>query len=74
MKTLISTSIVALSLFTVSAQAASKDVWTQINETAPHSGTFQDLNNTAPKSVFDQLNETAPRSDGIFGDLESTAP
>ncbi len=74
MKTLISASIVALGLLTVSAQAAPKDIWTEINETAPRSGIFEDLSNTAPKGVFDQLNETAPRSDGVYGDLEKTAP
>ena len=25
-------------------------------------------------SVWDQLNSTAPRSDGVFGDLQSSAP
>lgn len=74
MKTLISASILALGLFAGAAQAAPKDVFTQINETAPRAGTFQDLNNTAPKSVFEQLNETAPRSDGVYGDLEKNAP
>lgn len=75
MKTLISASVIALGLFTASAQAAPKDIWTEINETAPRSSTFEDLRNTAPKSVFDQLNETAPRSDeGVFGDLQNSAP
>jgi hypothetical protein len=74
MKTLISASIVALGLFTASAQAAPKDIWTEINETAPRSGTFEDLSQTAPKSTFEQLNETAPRSDGVYGDLERNAP
>lgn len=73
MKTLISASIIALSLFATSAQAAPKDIWTEINETAPRS-TFDDSNRTAPKSTFEQLNDIAPRSDGVYGDLEKTAP
>jgi hypothetical protein len=73
MKTLISASIIAFGLFTASAQAAPKDIWTEINETAPRS-VFDDLNQTAPKGVFEQLNETAPRSDGVFGELEKNAP
>ena len=53
---------------------AEKSIFTQISETAPLSGVFEDLNLTAPKSVFETLNETAPRSDGVFGDLEKNAP
>ncbi|MGE5511758.1 MAG: hypothetical protein ACM31O_10970 [Bacteroidota bacterium] len=74
MKTLISASILALGLFTASAQAAPRDVFTDINQTAPLASTFEDLNQTAPKGVFDQLNDTAPRSDGVFGTLENEAP
>jgi hypothetical protein len=73
MKTLISASIVTLGLFTATAQAAPKDIWTELNETAPRS-TFTDLNDTAPKSTFEQLNDTAPRSDGVYGELEKNAP
>ena len=83
MKTLITASVVALGLFSASAQAAPRDVFTQINETAPLQGVFEDLNKTAPRSVwtdlnettprtyFDDLNESAPRS---FGDIQDTAP
>jgi hypothetical protein len=53
---------------------AEKSIFDQLNETAPRSSVFEDLNLTAPKSVWDQINETAPRSDGVFGDLERTAP
>ena len=72
MKTLITASVVALGLFTASAQAAPQDVFTQINETAPRSGVFTDLNNTAPRSVFTDINETAPRT--YFDDLNESAP
>jgi hypothetical protein len=74
MKTLISASIVAIGLFSGAAQAAQRDVFTGINETAPLSRTFEDLNQTAPKSNFEQLNETAPRSDGVYGGIETNAP
>jgi hypothetical protein len=73
MKTFAS-AIVALGLFAGAAQA--KDIFTQINETAPRS-VFQDLNETAPKSAeqtLKDINDSAPRSDGVFGDLETRAP
>ena len=56
------------------AQAAQKGIFTQISETAPRSGVFEDLNLTAPRSVFETLNKLAPRSDGVFGELEKNAP
>lgn len=71
MKTLLTASVLALGLFS-SAQAAPRDVFTQINETAPLQGVFEDLNKTAPRSVWTDLNETAPRT--YFDDLNETAP
>jgi hypothetical protein len=76
MKTLISTSIVALSLFAGSAQAADvSKVFTDLNNTAPRSTVFDEINATAPRSnVFSDLRDVAPRSDGVFGTLERQAP
>jgi len=74
MKALISASIIALGLFAGSAQAAQKDIFTQLDETAPLSATFEDLNQTAPHSSFSQIQDTAPRSDGVYGQVENTAP
>ena len=51
---------------------AAKDVWTQINESAPRS-VFDQLNETAPRSVFDQLNDAAPLAP-IFETLRDNAP
>jgi hypothetical protein len=64
--------VFALSL--LSGPVSAKTVCDQISETAPRSGVFEDLNLTAPKTVFETLNEAAPRSDGVFGELEKTAP
>lgn len=72
MKTLITASVVALGLFTASAQAAPRGLFTDIDRTAPLAGTFGDLQETAPRS-FGSLNDTAPRS-GVYGDLNETAP
>ena len=87
MKTLISASILAIGLFAGTANAASS-VFADINATAPRSSVFEDLNATAPRTsifedinataprskVFQDLQESAPRSDGVYGDLERTAP
>jgi hypothetical protein len=36
---------------------------------------FADINATAPRSsVFQDIQNSAPRSDGVYGDLEKTAP
>jgi hypothetical protein len=79
-------SILAIGLSASVAEAASKPIFEELNETAPLSGTFADLGQVAPRSVFDDmgqvaprsvfqdLNESAPRSDGVYGDLENTAP
>ncbi len=87
MKTLISTSILAIGLFAGTANAASSvfadlnataprsSVFDDINATAPRSSVFADINATAPRSsVFEDLKNSAPRSDGVYGDLEKTAP
>lgn len=84
MKTLLTASVLTLGLFTASAQAAPRDLFTDIDRTAPLAGTFEDLNQTAPHSSFTTLNETAPRSGDYFdgqhdtsprsGDLRDTAP
>lgn len=66
--------VIALSTIALSGPSSAKSLWDQINETAPRSSVFDDLNLTAPKSVFEGLNETAPRSDGVFGELEKNAP
>ena len=63
-------SILALAI----GPASAKSIWDQMSDTSPRSGVFDDLNLVAPKSVFDTLNETAPRSDGVYGELEKTAP
>jgi len=74
MKVLLCASALFLGVLAGQAQAAEKSIFTQINESAPRSGVFEDLNLTAPKGVFETLNETAPRSDGVYGDLEKNAP
>ena len=74
MKALVCASVFFFGVLVGPLQAAQKSVFTEISETAPRSGVFEDLSLTAPKSIFDSLNETAPRSDGVFGELERTAP
>jgi hypothetical protein len=88
MKTLITASILSLGLFAGTANAAdvSKSLFSDINATAPRSGIFPGLNDTAPRSLFDDINQTAPRSvfddinqsaprdDGVYGTIENTAP
>jgi hypothetical protein len=74
MKALICASVFFFGVLAGPLQAAQKSIFTEISETAPLSGVFEDLSLTAPKSIFDSLNETAPRSDGVFGELEKTAP
>lgn len=62
MKHLALASIAVLTLLAGSAQAKPKDIWTQINESAPRS------------SLIEQPQDTAQRSDGGFGILEKNAP
>lgn len=82
MKTLIA-GLVAAGLLIVPASAsplfddigdsAPRSIFTDIQDTAPRSA-FDDLRDTAPKSLFDQIGDSAPRSDGVYGDLERSAP
>jgi hypothetical protein len=72
MKTIAFASLAALALLTGAAQAAPKDIWTDINQSAPRS-TFDQLNQTAPHGTFEQINQTAPRG-GYFQDLQDSAP
>jgi hypothetical protein len=74
MKTLFTASVLALGLYTVSAQAAPRDLFTDIDRTAPLAGTFEDINQTAPRSSFSTLNETAPRTGDYFDDQHDSAP
>ena len=74
MKSMICACVIFFGFLAGPLQAAQKNVFTEISETAPLSGVFEDLSLTAPKSIFDSLNETAPRSDDVFGELEKTAP
>ena len=82
MKTIIA-SILALGLFTGAASA--KDIFTDINQTAPKGlfdqirdttprSVFDDINSSAPRSVFDDIRDSTPRSDGVFGGLETGSP
>jgi hypothetical protein len=69
-------SVIALGLAGSVAQAADRDasnVFTDIRNTAPRS-VFDDIRDSAPKSAFDQIRDSAPRSDGVFGELERSAP
>ena len=82
MKT-ISASILALGLF--AGVASAKDIFTDINQTAPKGlfdqirdsaprSVWTDLNDSAPRSVFDDINSSAPRTDGVFGTVQGSAP
>jgi hypothetical protein len=73
MKVMVIASALLLCALAGEAQAQ-KGIFTQISDTAPRSGVFEDLNLTAPKSVFETLNDTAPRSDGVYGELEKNTP
>lgn len=61
MKALITASILAVGLFASPANAATKSIWTTLNDSAPRS-IFDQIRDSAPRSVFDQLNATAPRA------------
>ena len=75
MKPLIIAAILGLGLLATPApaSAATKSIWTTINDSAPRS-IFDQIRDSAPRSVFDQLNSTAPRmattgNDSIVGEL-----
>jgi hypothetical protein len=74
-----------LALGLVAGSASARTVFDDLNDTAPRSvfddirdtaprGVFDGLRDTAPRTAFDGINESAPRSDGIYGDLEQSAP
>jgi hypothetical protein len=63
----------ARTLFDDISDSAPRSVFTDIQNTAPRS-VFDDLRDTAPKRLFDAIGDQAPRSDGVFGDLERSAP
>ena len=79
-------SLLALGLLVGTAEARNaQDIFTDIQKTAPKSlfdqiqasaprTPFDDLRDSAPRSPFDDLRDSAPRSDGVFGDIERTAP
>jgi hypothetical protein len=77
-------SLVALSLFAGTAlagsnpytsirDAAPRAPFDQIQDTSPRSP-FDQIQDTAPRTVFDDIRDTAPRSDGVFGDVQDSAP
>ena len=53
--------------------APRSEIFTDIQQSAPRS-VFDDLRNTAPRSPSDQIRDSAPRSDGVYGELEKSAP
>jgi hypothetical protein len=60
----------------VGPQAQARDaqsVFTDIRNTAPRT-IFDDIRDSAPRSPFDEIRDQAPRSDGVFGELERSAP
>ena len=59
--------------FTTLADTAPRSVFDDIRDTAPRSP-FDQIQDTAPRTIFDDIRDTSPRSDGIFGDLEKSAP
>lgn len=76
-------SLLALGL--LSGAATARTVFDDIRDTAPRSvfedvrasaprSPFEQIRDTAPRSIFDEVRDTAPRSDGVFGQLERSAP
>jgi len=75
-----------LALGLVTSAASARTVFEDLRDTAPRSeifadiqqsaprSVFDDLRDTAPRSPFDQIRDSAPRSDGVYGDLENSAP
>lgn len=83
MKTTLAT-LVALGVFAGSAFAGSspysgladtapRSIFEDVRDTAPRSP-FDQIQDTAPRTVFDDIRDTSPRSDGVYGELELTAP
>jgi hypothetical protein len=85
MKT-IAVSLLALGLFAGTANARSaKDFFTDLSNSAPRSAfdqirdsaplsPFDQIRDSAPRTVFDDIRDSSPRSDGVFGDLQNSAP
>jgi hypothetical protein len=66
--------LLALGLAGSAAQARDpQSVFTDIRNTAPRT-IFDDIRDSAPRSPFDEKRDQAPRSDGVFGELERSAP
>ncbi len=75
--------LLALGLLTGTASArtvfddlrdsAPRSVFDDIRDSAPRSP-FDQIRDSAPRSVFDVIRDSAPRSDGVFGELEKSAP
>ncbi|HRD77028.1 MAG TPA: hypothetical protein PK264_14045 [Hyphomicrobiaceae bacterium] len=64
----------AKGVFETLAETAPKHPnFVELDRTAPRS-VLETLNETAPRTIFDGIRDTAPRSDGVFGDLERSAP
>ena len=63
----------ARTVFDEIRDTAPRTVFDDIRETAPRLP-FDEISATAPHSVFDQIRDSAPRSDGVFGELEKSAP
>lgn len=70
MKTLIASFVAAGLLI---APASARTPFDDLRDSAPRS-IFTDIQDTAPRTIFDDRGDQAPRSDGVFGDLELTAP
>ena len=59
----------------INASAPRSEVFADLNKTAPRADVFGQINETAPRAdVFADLNTSAPRSDGVYGQLEVSAP
>ena len=70
---LLATGASARTVFDDIRDTAPRSVFDDIRDSAPRS-IFDDIRDTAPRSVFDDIRDSAPRSDGVFGDLEKSAP
>jgi len=64
MKTLISASVIAFGVLALPAMAEESDVFSDINDTAPVTRAFDDLEDTMPRTgdYFEGLDETAPHA------------
>lgn len=53
--------------------SAPRSIFDDLRDTAPKS-VFDQIRDAAPRSIWDQFNDSAPRTDGVFGDLQMSAP